>query len=73
MARLCIILGALLAATPVFAKTIRVPADSSTIQAAIDSADKGDVVLVAAGTYRERITLRSDVTLKSVGDDSKGK
>ena len=59
--------------TPGKDKTIHVPADSPTIQAAIDSAKDGDVVLVTAGTYRERIVLKRGVTLKSAGDNSKGK
>lgn len=60
-------------ATPVAGKTIRVPADAQTIQNAIDSASDGDVVLVSAGTYRQRIVLKPRVTLKSDGDDSSGK
>ncbi|MDG2131397.1 MAG: right-handed parallel beta-helix repeat-containing protein [Fuerstiella sp.] len=60
-------------ATPVAGKTIRVPVDAQTIQAAIDSASDDDVVLVSAGTYRERIVLKPRVTVKSDGDDAAGK
>ena len=35
------------------AATIRVPQDKKTIQAGIDTADAGDMVLVAAGSYQE--------------------
>jgi hypothetical protein len=54
------------------AKTIRVPQDHTTIQAAIHAAVAGDTVLVAPGTYRERVRLKDGVTLKSEGDDSSG-
>ncbi|MCA9030145.1 MAG: right-handed parallel beta-helix repeat-containing protein [Planctomycetaceae bacterium] len=57
----------------VTAATINVPGDHKTIQAAVDAAAFGDVVLVAAGTYKERITLKPGVTLRSAGDDAKGK
>jgi hypothetical protein len=59
--------------TVLTAATWRVPDDHQTIQAAIDAAAAGDTVLVAAGTYRERIRLKDGVTLKSAGDDSQGK
>jgi hypothetical protein len=57
----------------VSADTIQVPRNHPTIQSAIDAATDGDVVLVAVGTYRERLRLKDGVTLRSAGDDSKGK
>jgi transposase InsO family protein len=54
------------------AAELHVPSQHSTIQAAIDGAAGGDVVLVAPGIYSERIVLKADVTLRSVGDDAKG-
>lgn len=54
------------------AETIRVPRDFKTIQAAIDASKAGDTIMVAPGTYRERIRLKSEVTLRSEGGDSIG-
>lgn len=44
-------------ALPTSAKTIHVPADQPTIQAAINTASNGDTVLVSAGTYYENINF----------------
>ena len=59
--------------SPAVAATIRVPEDHKTIRAAINVAKPGDAVLVGPGTYQERIQMKAGVTLKSAGDDSKGK
>lgn len=58
--------------SPAVAATIHVPNEHKSIQAAVDVAAPGDVVLVQPGTYFERICLKEGVTVKSAGDDSKG-
>jgi hypothetical protein len=40
-----------------YAAVIHVPADQSTLQAAINAAQNGDTVLVAPGTYFENINF----------------
>jgi hypothetical protein len=48
-----------------FAHTIHVPADKPTIQAAVDAAKPGDLVLIAPGTYQESILVCSpDITIR---------
>jgi hypothetical protein len=39
-------------------RLLRVPRDHATIQAAVDAAGAGDVVLVAPGVYREQVEIR---------------
>ncbi|HIE30696.1 TPA: right-handed parallel beta-helix repeat-containing protein [Candidatus Poribacteria bacterium] len=47
-------------------RTIRVPQDKPSIQAAIDTADDGDIVLIDAGVYHEMITIDGkNITLAS--------
>lgn len=48
-------------------RRLDVPADHATIQAAIDAADPGDTVWVAAGTYTESVRLRAGVCLRGQG------
>jgi hypothetical protein len=42
-------------------------ADFTTIQAAIDAAEKGDVINVAPGRYRESLMLKPDIVIKGAG------
>lgn len=46
-------------------KVLAVPDDQMTIQAAIDSAEAGDTVLVRAGTYYELLVMKDGVKLVS--------
>ena len=68
-----LVLFPLLITGPLFADNLHVPADHPTIQAAIDASKPGDLITVAPGTYKERIRLKPDTTLRSAGDDTKGK
>ena len=61
------------AVNSVSAATILVPEDHRTIQAAVNAAMPGDSVIVGPGTYRERIRMKTGVTLKSAGDDAEGR
>ena len=54
------------------ADEIRVPQDHKTIHDAIRAAKRGATILVSAGTWKERIKLIPGLTLRSVGDDTKG-
>lgn len=53
-------------------RTIRVPADQPTVQAAINAAATGDTVLVAPGTYYENLAIDTrQITLTSSDGPSK--
>jgi parallel beta-helix repeat protein len=60
----CVFLAAF-GSQPISAKTIHVPGDQPTIQAAIDVSEPGDRILVAPGTYQERPVLKAGVSLRA--------
>ncbi|HEX5439647.1 MAG TPA: right-handed parallel beta-helix repeat-containing protein [Ktedonobacterales bacterium] len=54
-----------------FAHVVHVPGDQPTIQAAVDAAQAGDLILVAPGVYHEAVRVcRSDITIR--GEDRNG-
>jgi len=61
-------------AAPVGAEpvTIEVPADHTTIQAAINAASEGDTINVAAGTYTENIDVDKHVKIIGAGSGTDG-
>ncbi len=44
---------------PVLANDLRIPADYPTIQAAVNAAGPSDTLRIAAGVYREQVSIRS--------------
>lgn len=50
-------------------KTLKVPSQHKTIQAALDAASSGDTVIVAAGRYKENVRLKEGVILHGAGAD----
>ena len=69
------VFGLLLAATSqIKADTLNVGLGEpySTIQSAIDDANDGDIISVAAGTYSEAITIDKHIILQGAGDGTIG-
>jgi parallel beta-helix repeat protein len=50
------------------AKTIKVPGNYGTIQAAINAAAPGDIIEVTGGPYYEHIVINKSITLRGVGN-----
>jgi parallel beta-helix repeat protein len=66
------LVGLTLLVTPVadasqLAKTIVVPWDFPTIQAAVDAAAPGDTVSLKSGTYTEEVVIAKDLSLRGAG------
>jgi hypothetical protein len=54
-----------------FTRTLHVPAEYSTIQAAVNAANQGDLVLVASGVYHEAVDVKTPcITIR--GEDRIG-
>jgi len=61
---ICLMIAAPLSAS---AATLRVPSQFATIQAAVDAAHPGDTIRVAAGEFREQVSIGTDVTIVGAG------
>ncbi|MBM4119072.1 hypothetical protein FJ251_15320 [bacterium] len=59
-------------AAPASAATVRVPADTPSVQAALDLADPGDTVLVAPGKYAACLVWPSTPGIKLLAEAGAG-
>ena len=55
-------------AKSVQAATINVPTDFPTVQAAVNAANPGDTVNIAAGIYTEQVIINKNLTLSGTGN-----
>ena len=69
MKKFTMIIGISILAAAMQAQILHVPADYSTIQAAVDAAVYGDTVLVAPGTYEENIQIQGDDKIITLASD----
>ncbi|MCI2436782.1 right-handed parallel beta-helix repeat-containing protein [Candidatus Acetothermia bacterium] len=59
-----VLVGVVLVAGAVLAKEIKVPDEFKTIQEALNTAEPGDVILIAGGDYTENLLITKSVTLQ---------
>ncbi|MBK6849117.1 MAG: nitrous oxide reductase family maturation protein NosD [Proteobacteria bacterium] len=59
--------AATLAGTRTGTAAVRRPAHGQTLQAVIDASQGGDIVEVPPGTWRERLVIRTPITLRGTG------
>jgi parallel beta-helix repeat protein len=71
-AAICLFASSLSAFTQVThaSRTLYVPEEYPTINQALGNATDGDTIIVASGTYNERLTIDKAITLKGAGNGS---
>ena len=67
-ARTLMVMIVMLSSGLVWSADIHVPADYGTIQAAINAANPGDNIIVAAGNYTEQLTINKSLDLIGAGE-----
>lgn len=66
---LLISLGVVLGPAWDIAPVLKVPQEFPTIQAAVNAAPEGAIILIAPGDYRENVTISKSLTLQGAGRD----
>jgi len=67
MLAVLVVMGSLVLGYTGHAATINVPADYTTIQAAITAAVADDIIIVAAGTYQEQLYIDKSLDISGAG------
>lgn len=68
--KLCLLLAVILLLVPGVRADINVPGNYSTIQAAIDAAQPGDIIHLAAGRYAETLSINKSLSVVGSGSSN---
>jgi len=66
------LMGLFLSGSCLLARILEVPAEYSTIQAAIEASQPSDTILVSPGVYHEHLVMKPGIQVRSKGSDEPG-